>query len=146
MINVAIRQQVIKLLANALDKGAVALAGGANHPEFFIRPTVLSRVNNDMNIAHKEILGPVLCISHFSYPREAIALANRSCFAQGAVVFGNDTNATAIGRQLNAGVVAINRGLPCDELPWFGAGYSGFGSGPGLDRYQPFTQSRISYR
>ena len=146
IISVAKRQQVLNLVSNALDKGAVALAGGSNHPEFFVRPTVLSLVNNDMNIAHQEIPGPVLCISHFTYPREAIALANRSCFAQGAVVFGNETRATAIGRQLGAGVVAINRGLPCGELPWFGAGYSGFGSGPGLDRYQPFTQSRISLR
>ncbi len=143
MISIGQRRQVIDLLLNAIDNGASTLSGGGHHPEFFVRPTILGQVDNDMDIAHREINGPVLCISRFSYPREAIALANHCALTQGAVIFGNEIQASSISRQLNAAVVAINRGLPRDPLPWFGASPSGFDAG--IDRHRPFTRSRSVY-
>jgi acyl-CoA reductase-like NAD-dependent aldehyde dehydrogenase len=146
MINTARRERVIKLLLDAMGKGAQALVGGANHPDFYIRPTVLTQVNEDMDIVHKEILGPVLCVSHFTGLQDAVALANRSPFAQAAAVFGGDGSAFKVARQLDAAAVAINKGIADDDLPWFGAKQSGLGYGPGFDVCQPFTQSRRLYR
>lgn len=143
MINNRRREKTARLIANAINQGAVALTGGANHPDFFIRPTLLSQVVDDMDIAHEEILAPVLCISYFSQKQQAITAINRSRYGQRAVVFGKADDAIEVGRQLDAAELGINKGISGDELPRVGAKHSGLGEEPMLDAYHQFTQSRI---
>ena len=144
MISVGQRQHVLKLIGNAIDNGATTLSGGGHHPEFFVRPTILGQINSDMNIAHREINAPVLCISRFTYPREAIALANYCALTQGAMIFGNEKQASSISRHLDAAAVAINTELPRGPLPWLGASPSVFDAGD-LNQ-QLFVRCRSVYR
>lgn len=144
MINAQRRSRVIELIEDAQARGAVALTGGGEHPEFFLRPSLLSHVDNGMPIAQQEILGPALCISHIDGAQDAVSAINRSRFAQGAAVFAEPHVAADIARQLDATELGINRGLPMDALPRVGAKHSGW-SHAHTDAFAPFTQARRSH-
>lgn len=147
IISASRRQRVIKLIDDAISKGGVALVGGDNHPEHFVRPTVLLNVNDDMDIAHEEVFGPVACVRQFSDAKAAVEMANQSSFALGCVVFGSDEAAAAIARQLDAGMVGINKSIHgTGDTPWVGAKQSGFGYHGSADGYRQFTQARVVSR
>jgi acyl-CoA reductase-like NAD-dependent aldehyde dehydrogenase len=147
MINADRRQQVINHIRDALSKGAQALCGGEQHPQYFVRPTVLSQVTEEMSIFHNETLGPVLCTIHFDHADDAVKLANRSSYALGAVIFGDETAATAIAHRLDAGMIGINKSVfGVGDIPWVGAKQSGFGYHGSADGYRQFTQARVISR
>ena len=147
MISTGRRKHVLNLIQDALGKGAIALCGGENHPEFFIRPTVLCGIKNDMAIRRRETLGPVLCIGRFRTTEEAISISNRSNFALGAVVFGGEESAEAVATRLDAGMVGINKSIfGVGDLPWVGAKNSGFGYHSSADGHRQFTQPRVVSR
>ena len=52
---------------------------------FFIEPTVLADVTNDMRVAREEIFGPVVVAIPFEDEAQAVALANDSDFGLGLV-------------------------------------------------------------
>lgn len=55
--------KVEKLLSNATQKGARVVLGGKRVPQSTcFKPTLLTNVTNDMDIAHTEIFGPVLAV------------------------------------------------------------------------------------
>ena len=57
---------------------------------YFVRPTVLKNVTNQMTIARTEIFGPVVVAIPFDTEEEAISLANDSDFGLSAAVFTQD--------------------------------------------------------
>lgn len=65
MINDQQLHKVDGLVKDAVEKGAHLLSGGGIHPKLkgrFYEPTVLSNINNTMNIYNEEIFGPVLAL------------------------------------------------------------------------------------
>lgn len=147
LINEPRRQQVIGLIQDALHKGAAALVGGVNHPEHFVRPTILLNVSDDMDIVHEEICGPVATLGQFSSIDRAIELANRSAFGLGCVIFGNPDEAQAIAQRLDVGMVGINKSIHgVGDTPWVGAKQSGFGYHGSPDGYRQFTQPKVISR
>lgn len=55
--------QVNHLVKDALEKKAELICGGEAMPETTIyKPTILNKVNNEMEIANAEIFGPVIAI------------------------------------------------------------------------------------
>jgi len=144
MINANRRQRIISQINDALSKGAEARCGGGQHPPYFIRPTVLSKVTTEMSIFHDETLGPVLGTTHFDHTDEAVLLANHSAYALGAVIFGEQRTANAIAKRLNAGMIGINKSVfGVGDIPWVGAKQSGFGYHGSADGYRQFTQARV---
>ena len=62
--------KIINLIKSGIDEGATLAAGGPDLPNnlnkgYFIKPTIFTNVTNDMQIAKKEIFGPVLSIIPF---------------------------------------------------------------------------------
>ncbi|WP_317547440.1 aldehyde dehydrogenase family protein [Rhodococcus cercidiphylli] len=106
---------------------------------FFVRPTVVSRVDNTSAIAREEVFGPVLTVLTYDGIDDAVRIANDSEYGlSGAVFAADDDAAIAIARRLRTGQVAINGGRFNALAPFGGMKKSGIGRelGPdGLDEY-----------
>ncbi|MGF7239248.1 MAG: aldehyde dehydrogenase family protein [Frankia sp.] len=96
---------------DALAKGARLVAGGKSENlggGLFMRPGVLVDVTHDMKIMTEETFGPVTPVMRFATEDEAIALANDSRYGLSASVMAGDADeARRIGKQLNAGAIAL---------------------------------------
>jgi malonate-semialdehyde dehydrogenase (acetylating)/methylmalonate-semialdehyde dehydrogenase len=101
----------------ALDGRKVAVD---DSPEgFFIGPTIVDRVSQEMKIGREEVFGPVLSVNRVGSIDEAIALGNQCDFGNGAVIFTQSGSAARkFKTQFNAGMIGINVGVPA-PMAWF---------------------------
>jgi len=132
----------------AVAAGAVVRAGGpdAERPSqgWFYAPTVLDQVTNDMDVARRELFGPVLSVIRFESDDEAIAIANDSDFGLAAGIWTADLRrAHHVANELDAGTVWVNtyRALHF-ATPFGGRKLSGFGRENGMDGFAEFTQPK----
>lgn len=123
----------LSLIADARDRGARLLAGGArpahlNHGHF-LEPTVLADVPDDARIMREEPFAPVAPIATWTDFDEVIARANATEFGLAAYVFTeNAALAARTAEALEAGMVGINETLLATaEAPFGGVKQSGFG-------------------
>src|SRR6202034_4909302 len=84
-------EQVQSYIRKGIAEGAEVLVGGEGHPEgfesgYFVKPTVVVNVKNDMTIAQEEIFGPVLSVISYDSEEEAIRIANDSKYGLHAAV------------------------------------------------------------
>jgi succinate-semialdehyde dehydrogenase / glutarate-semialdehyde dehydrogenase len=125
------RDDVEKLVADAVAKGAKALCGGAapDGPGFYYPPTVLAGVTPDMRVHGEEVFGPVATLYRVPDIDAAIDLANGTDFGLGANAWTNDEAEQArFTRDLVAGMVFINGNVTSyPQLPFGGVKTSGFG-------------------
>ncbi len=142
---------VTRHVTDALEKGAKIHAqskipDNKNWHNFY-PATVLTEVNHEMLVMREETFGPVVGVMKFKNVEEAIQLANDSNLGLTASVWSkNRRQAEKIGRQLKAGVIAINdhlmsHGLP--EAPWGGFKESGIGRTHGEVGFQEMTQPQL---
>src|SRR5690606_17910771 len=131
MITSAAIQKIDGLVQQAVAQGARILTGGKSLPGAgnFYLPTVMDKVPLDAEIAKAEIFGPVACVYQFESEQEGIAAANGTEYGLAAYVYSQDlARAMMIGKQLESGMVAINRGLMSDPAaPFGGVKQSGIG-------------------
>jgi succinate-semialdehyde dehydrogenase/glutarate-semialdehyde dehydrogenase len=120
-----------KLVADAVAKGAKALCGGAaqDGPGFYYPPTVLAGITPDMRVHGEEVFGPVATLYRVPDIDAAIELANGTEFGLGANAWTNDeTEQARFTRDLVAGMVFINGNVTSyPQLPFGGVKTSGFG-------------------
>jgi succinate-semialdehyde dehydrogenase/glutarate-semialdehyde dehydrogenase len=147
MVNARQRDHVLTQVQAAVSAGAKVLAGGG-HRDNYVTPTVLTGVEDHMEVARAETFGPVACVTRVGSVEEAIARANDTQFGLGAVVFGRDEEKTAaVARRLIAGMIGINRSVGgVAGTPWVGARQSGFGFHKSRDGHRQFTQTRVLTR
>jgi acyl-CoA reductase-like NAD-dependent aldehyde dehydrogenase len=111
---IAARQAAIigDQLLDAIAKGAVVRCGGRVEEKgggWWCRPTVLTQVNHTMQVMTEETFGPILPVMPFSSVAEAVTLANDSIYGLSAAVFaGEEGEALAVARQIEAGAISIN--------------------------------------
>jgi aldehyde dehydrogenase (NAD+) len=144
LVSAAQRERVRAHIAGGIREGARLVAGGVEPPEglergFFVRPTVLSDVRNDMAVAQEEIFGPVLVIVPYDSEDEAVELANDSRYGLAGGVWSADrARAEAVARRLRTGQVEVNGGRWNPVAPFGGYKQSGHGRELGrwgLDEY-----------
>jgi benzaldehyde dehydrogenase (NAD) len=127
-------QRVHCLVTEAVNAGASVLCGGV--PEGPCYPaTVLSGVSPDMRIFHEETFGPVVTITTFDGPDEAVQLANDSAYGLSSAVFTRDVaQGLSVARRIDTGMCHINGPTVNDETsaPFGGVKQSGMGR-HGLD-------------
>jgi succinate-semialdehyde dehydrogenase / glutarate-semialdehyde dehydrogenase len=99
-------------LLDAIGKGAIVRCGGQIEERdggWWCRPTVLTQVNSDMKVMTEETFGPLMPVMPFSTVEEAISLANDTIYGLSAAVFaGEESEALAVARQIEAGAISIN--------------------------------------
>jgi acyl-CoA reductase-like NAD-dependent aldehyde dehydrogenase len=127
-------QLVERQVQDAVNKGAKILLGGQRPENLtgpFYAPTILTDVNQSMDVIREETFGPLLPITVVEDDEEAIRLANDSIFGLDAYVFSRDgKHADSIARRLEAGTVMINdviAAYSAPEAPWGGVKQSGIG-------------------
>jgi len=121
------------LIAKGIEEGATLVAGGLGKPAgldkgYYVKPTVLGHVNNQMTVAREEIFGPVLTILGYDTVDEAVAIANDTPYGLAAYVAGSDVEATRqVAARLRAGRIEINNPAPDLMAPFGGFKQSGNG-------------------
>lgn len=125
------REELARLVDDAVSKGAVVLAGGTL-PEgkgFFYPPTVLAGLTDQMRLVQEEAFGPVASLYRARDNDEALKLANQTSFGLSSAVWTNDPEEQDwFLANLDAGAVFINgMTVSYQELPFGGIKRSGFG-------------------
>ncbi|WP_128476025.1 aldehyde dehydrogenase family protein [Halorussus pelagicus] len=96
------------LVEQSVEQGANIESGG-EFDDWFVEPTVLSGVENDMPVAAEEHFGPVAPVISFSDIDEAVALANDTEYGLSGSVHCEDAErAIDIARRLDTGMVHVN--------------------------------------
>jgi len=134
--------KITELCAAGSNEGAGRWTSPAMLPEqgFFVAPTIFTDATASMRISREEIFGPVLAVSTFRTPDEAVAKANNTPYGLSAGVWTEKgSRAMGVAAGLKAGVVWDNTFNKFDPTAAFGGyGESGFGreGGPsGLAAY-----------
>ena len=114
---------------------------------FFVGPTILDHVTEDMTVGRDEIFGPVLAIKRVADFEEGITLMNNSRFANGSCIFTESGSyAREFARRTHAGMVGINVGIPVPVsfFPFAGHKDSFFGESHvfGQDGIRFFTETK----
>jgi len=125
--------KIINLIKSGIDEGATLAAGGPELPNnlnkgYFIKPTIFTNVTNDMEIAKKEIFGPVLSIIPFETEEEAIKITNDTEYGLGNYLQTKDKEkAKRVAKKLRSGCVYINGNAADSGTPFGGYRQSGNG-------------------
>jgi succinate-semialdehyde dehydrogenase/glutarate-semialdehyde dehydrogenase len=146
LINREAVRRIEGLVADAIRQGARILVGGAapQRPGFFFQPTVIADVPATADIARSEIFGPVVALQVFDTPEEAICMANATEYGLAAYLYtGNFKAGLQLAERLEAGMVAINRGLVSDPAaPFGGVKQSGLGREGAHEGMLEFTETK----
>ncbi|HEY1782675.1 MAG TPA: NAD-dependent succinate-semialdehyde dehydrogenase [Roseiarcus sp.] len=123
--------KIERLVADAVSRGARMICGGPapGGQGFYYLPTVLKDVPHNAEMASEEIFGPVAPISSFETESEVIEKANDTEHGLAAYVYTRDlARGFRVASQIEAGMIALNRGLMSDPAaPFGGVKQSGLG-------------------
>lgn len=142
-------ETVQRHLADAVDKGARVLIGGAESGRvnekgsLWHAPTIIAGRSEAMAISKEETFGPLLPIVRVRDDAEAVRRANEEGFNLTASVWSADrARARALASQLKAGTVTINSHADAAAAPWSpwgGIGQSGYGRLNGIYGLREFV-------
>jgi malonate-semialdehyde dehydrogenase (acetylating)/methylmalonate-semialdehyde dehydrogenase len=154
VISAESKARIEKLIAQGEREGAQVLVDGRNshipgyEHGYFLRPTILDRVDPAGELARTEIFGPVLSLTHAATIEEAIRLVNAGSFGNMACLF---TSSGAAARQFRyearVGNIGINVGVaaPMAFFPFSGWKDSFFGDmhAQGRDAVEFYTEKKV---
>jgi acyl-CoA reductase-like NAD-dependent aldehyde dehydrogenase len=140
-------ERVLGLIESARAEGATVLAGGERLTDgdladgYFVPPTVITDVRDDMRIMREEVFGPIVTVERFRTEAEAVAIANSSEFGLGAAIWTRDIRrAHVLAHAIRAGTVWINDHHRADPASfWGGFKDSGVGFENGVAAYNDYT-------
>ncbi|TVT61196.1 aldehyde dehydrogenase family protein [Amycolatopsis rhizosphaerae] len=148
-------EKILSYLDIGKREGAEVLTGGGprtvpgREGGYYIQPTIF-RGTNDMRVFQEEIFGPVVSVTTFDSPDEALKIANDTLYGLGAGVWSRDGNtAYRFGREIKAGRVWTNCYHAYPAHAAFG-GYKKSGIGREthkmmLEHYQQTKNLLVSY-
>tara|TARA_X000000368_G_scaffold382018_1_gene338925 strand:- start:1247 stop:2677 length:1431 start_codon:yes stop_codon:yes gene_type:complete len=138
--------KIQNLIQKGIDEGAKLVAGGVGKPKglekgYYVKPTVFTDVNNQMEIARTEIFGPVLSIIPFETEDEAIKIANDTPYGLTNYIQTQDKEKVKrVARKLRSGMVDVN-GVGIDgSSPFGGYKHSGIGREAGIEGLTEFLE------
>lgn len=146
LISAGQRAKVERMVAEAVDAGAVVEVGGRRPGHlatgFYYEPTLLSGVDENAGIAQEEVFGPVLCMIPYEGDEEAIRIANNSIFGLSGAVSGTDPERVRhVASRIRAGTMSINGGVYFSpDAPFGGYKQSGIGREMGVAGFEEFLE------
>ncbi len=149
LVSEAARAKVIRLVEDAVSKGAEIVTGGCIPDEmdtgWFYAPTILTGCTSHMMLMHEECFGPVAAVERVPDFDTALARANASPFGLGASVFTTRLDeAMQAAEKLQTGMVWVNNPLiDNDALPFGGWKMSGLGRELGRQGLDAFRRSKM---
>jgi succinate-semialdehyde dehydrogenase/glutarate-semialdehyde dehydrogenase len=144
LVNQASVDKVVRLVDDAVGRGARALVGGEAGPGYFYPPTVLVDVPADADMLREEVFGPVAPVVVVDSDEEAVAAANDTEYGLVSYVYSADlARALKVANRLEAGMVAVNRGLVSDPAaPFGGVKQSGLGREGSQEGLLEYTETK----
>jgi len=133
------------LIQKGIEEGATLVTGGTGRPEglnkgYYVRPTILADVTNDMTIAREEIFGPVLTILPYKDEEDAVSIANDTVYGLSGYVQGEPEHARKVASRLRTGNVHLNLAGPDLNAPFGGYKQSGNGREWGEFGFEEFLE------
>lgn len=151
VIDQAQKDRTHSYIEKGIEEGAKLVLDGRERDSedgYFVGPTIFENVTTDMAIWKDEIFAPVLSIARVKDLKEAISMANKSEFANGACLFTNNTSAVRYFREtIDAGMLGINLGVPAPMaiFPFSGWKSSFYGDlhANGKDSVEFYTHKKV---
>lgn len=138
LVNQQQMKKVLAYIASGQEQGAELICGGERLLQesggYFVAPTLFRDVSPESKIAQEEIFGPVLSITTFSTPEEAVQLANSTVYGLAAYLWTtNISTGMQVAKNINSGVV-VHGAAPIGEGAGIGLSVEPYGqSGVGLE-------------
>ncbi|MBQ6265205.1 MAG: CoA-acylating methylmalonate-semialdehyde dehydrogenase [Clostridia bacterium] len=153
VVSAAHKEKVIGWINKGIEEGATLLLDGRNtvvegyENGFYVGPTILDNVTEEMTVGTREIFGPVLCIKRVKTFEEGLAIMNNNPFANGSVIFTQSGYyAREFAKRTDGGMVGVNVGIPVPVgiFPFNGHKLSFFGDlhTLGKDGFRFYTESK----
>ena len=153
VVSAAHKEKVIGWINKGIEEGATLLLDGRNtvvegyENGFYVGPTILDNVTEEMTVGTREIFGPVLCIKRVKTFEEGLKLMNNNPFANGSVIFTQSGYyAREFAKRTDGGMVGVNVGIPVPVgiFPFNGHKLSFFGDlhTLGKDGFRFYTESK----
>lgn len=147
VVNKAQFDKIQGLIQKGVDEGATIAVGGTGRPDtqetgYYVKPTVLANVTNEMSVAREEIFGPVLVVIPYTDLDEAVRIANDTPYGLGAYIAGDPAVAATLVPQIRAGSVFVNSGGLDFNSPFGGYKQSGNGREFGKFGLEEFMEKK----
>ncbi|MEB3071682.1 aldehyde dehydrogenase [[Mycobacterium] vasticus] len=146
VINAKQRDRVLSYVEIGRSEGARVVAGGGTVPGrdkgFWVQPTVLADVHNEMRVAQEEIFAAVISVIPYDGGDDAaVAMANDSSYGLSGAVWSADPHrALEVARRIRTGTITVN-GFTYDiGLPFGGFKQSGIGREWGLEGLEGYVE------
>lgn len=153
VIRASHKERTLGYIESGETEGGVLVRDGRKDPAveadgYFVGPTIFDRVSSEMKIWKDEIFAPVLSVMRADTLEEAIELANRSEFANGACLFtSNGSSVRQFRETIDAGMLGINLGVPAPMafFPFSGWKKSFYGDlhANGTDGVEFYTRKKM---
>jgi betaine-aldehyde dehydrogenase len=131
------RERILAHIESARDEGATIATGGGipdGLPKgWYVEPTLITDVSNDMRVAQEEIFGPVTALIPYDDEEDAIRIANDSAYGLSGCVFTADPqHGFEVARRIRTGTFSVNTFAADFNSPFGGYKRSGYGREHGV--------------
>jgi aldehyde dehydrogenase (NAD+) len=138
--------KIMGLIQAGKREGAELVCGGERHGSkgYFIEPALFTNVEDEMEIAQREIFGPVMSVFKFRNDSDLVARANNTIYGLAAAVWTRDiARAHNLAADIKAGTVWVNCYDVFDAAaPFGGFKISGQGRELGEDGLKAYLETK----